>query len=62
MEITIKEKFQEVVPEEGHLLFLDGMIFEGLCCPLSVNPREIYTEYTREVAEKLCEAFNKGGK
>lgn len=53
MIINKKEKFQEVFPDEGNLLFLDGEIYEGLCCPLSVNPEEIYSEITKEEAEAL---------
>lgn len=53
MIITKKDKFQEVSPEPGLFLFLDGETYEGLCCPLSVNPSEIYTEITKEEAQAL---------
>lgn len=52
MIINKKEKFQEVFPSSGLLLFLDERVFEGLCCPLDVNPEKIYTEITlKEAAE-----------
>jgi len=53
MIINKKEKFQEVSPSEGYLLYLDGEIYEGLCCPLNVNPSEIYEEITKKEAEAL---------
>lgn len=53
MIIYKKEKFQEVSPSEGMLLFLDGQVFEGLCCPLNVNAATLYTEITLEEAAVL---------
>ena len=53
MIINKKEKFQEVSPDEGYFLFLEGEIYEGLCCPLSVNPEELYQEITKEEAEAI---------
>ncbi len=53
MTIYIKEKFKEVVPSKGYFLFLDGEVFEGVCCPLNVNPEELYTEITIEEAEEI---------
>lgn len=56
MTIIIKDKFKEVVPAKGYFLFLDGEVFEGVCCPLSVNPEELYTEITIEEAEEIMKA------
>ena len=53
MIINKKEKFQEVFPSSGMLLFLDSRVFEGLCCPLDVNPSAIYTEITLKEAAEL---------
>lgn len=53
MIINKKEKFQEVFPSAGLFLFLDGEIFEGVCCPLDVSPSKIYTEITKEEADAL---------
>jgi len=53
MIINKKEKFQEVFPSEGMLLFLDGETYEGLCCPLNVEPSKLYTEITLEEAAVL---------
>ena len=53
MIINKKEKFQEVFPNEGMLLFLDGETYEGLCCPLDVNAATLYTEITIEEAAAL---------
>lgn len=59
MIINKKEKFQEVFPSSGMLLFLDGRVFEGLCCPLDVNPSAIYTEITlKEAAEFIINEEN----
>lgn len=56
MTIIIKDKFKEVFPGKGMLLFLDGEIYEGLCCPLSVDPENLYTEITQEEAEAIMAA------
>ena len=61
MTIITEERFQEVTPEEGNLLFLNGQTFEVLCCPLDVNPKETYTEYKKEIAEALCIALRTKG-
>lgn len=53
MIIIIKDKFKEVFPSKGMLLFLDNEIYEGLCCPLSVDPENLYTEITIEEAEAI---------
>lgn len=53
MIIYKKEKFQEVFPSEGMLLFLDGETYEGLCCPLNVNASTLYNEITLEEAAVL---------
>lgn len=53
MIINKKDKFQEVFPSAGLFLFLDGEIFEGVCCPLDVTPSKIYTEITKEEADAL---------
>ena len=56
MTIIIKDKFKEVFPSKGMLLFLDGEVYEGLCCPLNVNPEELYAEITIEEAEEIMKA------
>lgn len=53
MKIVVKDKFKEVSPREGYLLFLEGEVFEGICCPIDVNPEEIYFEITEEEAAAL---------
>ena len=53
MIINKKEKFQEVFPSAGLFLFLDGEVFEGVCCPPDVIPSKVYTEITKEEADAL---------
>ena len=36
------------------MILTDGNdYFEGLCCPLSVNPKELYHEITQEAWEQI---------
>lgn len=57
MKIIIGEKYKEVIPSEGCLLYLDGMTFEGLCCPLDVNAEATYIEVKEEDAEEICNKY-----
>jgi hypothetical protein len=59
MIINKKEKFIEVIPENGMILTDGNEYFEGLCCPLSVSVEEIYEEITREKYEELQDIMMK---
>ena len=58
MIINKKEKFIEVAPEEGKVLYTDGQTFEGLTCPLNAD-LTIYQEITAEEAEILTKEYIK---
>lgn len=57
MTINITEHYKEAKPSENKYLYLDGEIFEGVCCPLSVNPEETYAEVTSEEAIELINKY-----
>ena len=54
---NITEHYKEVKPSENKYLYLDCEIFEGVCCPLNVNPEETYTEVTAEEAVELINKY-----